>query len=948
MAAYSARGLRRRRARLAAGAVVLTAGLLSTYAAALRAVPTFAASPVSTRGGSLMPRTSPACDTTVSDDTTLRAAVASSVDDSVICLSADITLSAPLELDDTSVTFAGDSSGAPITLTAPLGDRHIYANFDDTQQDQVYVTELTLVGGTSSGGGGSIYLKGNFKDKVSLTDDTFMGNSATGNGGAVYATAPDEVQVEMRAVTMTDNSAAAGGAIAVHSQSGQATAVAISFPGEPGLFADDTATTGNGGAFYVSSHDGQAVAAVLGDVEMSHNTSVSGSGGAIATHADVVNQVDYLYFTSATLVLGGAFYLNFGTPTFTNNVAALKGGAIYSNGAAFTSLPQVFGDYGTGGVFTSNGAYMGGAIAAPYVAVYRSRFTDNYATLAGGAVALDDSISAIDDTVGSGVRSSLFTGNLSRSGGAIYAHAQSAYLRVDSSTFAANYAANSGGAIYLGSPAYGASLGLENSTLVDNGADYAGGAFVRGPATASFATVTSNRDYPSGPNGSGGIVAESLDASNSIFWANVAQDDSDVNVAIASSARYSLFTSSASYSAQIDDTTGTIVGQDPQLGPLQNNGGAYAGDIPILTMLLPPSSPAHGAANPDQAGFSPFDERGEGFARSFATGADMGATQIQFGVNGATPSSGPIYGGTPVILEGAGFLGATGVRFAGQPIPYTVLDSSRIAIVTPSGALGPASVSVSTADDTATLSNAFTFVLPPPPTPQAPGAPLDVTAVAGDASASVAWAAPTSPGSSPITSYRVTASPGGQTCASAELTCSVTGLTNGSRYTFTVQAENAEGYGPMSAPSNPVTPSATPVAKSIVIVGSRDASAAQPAITVKGMTTGLGRTTVVPHVRFPGEARYREGVARPRVNASGAFSWSRKTGKKTYVYFTSGTTASNRVVIPAQGLASRAQTHPLDEPRSPLPWQTTSPDSSHDSWAQLVSTIRSLFGRSIP
>ena len=100
--------------------------------------------------------------------------------------------------------------------------------------------------------------------------------------------------------------------------------------------------------------------------------------------------------------------------------------------------------------------------------------------------------------------------------------------------------------------------------------------------------------------------------------------------------------------------------------------------------------------------------------------------------------------------------------------------------------------------------------------PTAPGAPSGVAATAGNGSASVTWTAP-SDGGSPITSYTVTPYQGGVAQQATTVTgnppatsATVTGLTNGTSYTFTVSATNAVGTGPASAPSNPVTPSPTP------------------------------------------------------------------------------------------------------------------------------------------
>lgn len=90
----------------------------------------------------------------------------------------------------------------------------------------------------------------------------------------------------------------------------------------------------------------------------------------------------------------------------------------------------------------------------------------------------------------------------------------------------------------------------------------------------------------------------------------------------------------------------------------------------------------------------------------------------------------------------------------------------------------------------------------------APGAPTGVSAVAGNASASVSFTAPASNGGATITGYRVTASTG-QTATGANSPISVTGLTNGTPVTFTVQAQNSQGYGTASAASSAVTPAAT-------------------------------------------------------------------------------------------------------------------------------------------
>ncbi|MGC9671440.1 fibronectin type III domain-containing protein [Planosporangium sp. 12N6] len=76
----------------------------------------------------------------------------------------------------------------------------------------------------------------------------------------------------------------------------------------------------------------------------------------------------------------------------------------------------------------------------------------------------------------------------------------------------------------------------------------------------------------------------------------------------------------------------------------------------------------------------------------------------------------------------------------------------------------------------------------------APGQVGTPTVRIGDGRAVVSWTAP-SDGGYPIISYKVTAQPGGRTCTvdAPTTTCTITGLDNGTAYTFTVTATNAMG-----------------------------------------------------------------------------------------------------------------------------------------------------------
>lgn len=89
-----------------------------------------------------------------------------------------------------------------------------------------------------------------------------------------------------------------------------------------------------------------------------------------------------------------------------------------------------------------------------------------------------------------------------------------------------------------------------------------------------------------------------------------------------------------------------------------------------------------------------------------------------------------------------------------------------------------------------------------------PNAPTIGTATAGDASASVTFTAPANVGGSAISAYGALSTPGALTGSAASSPVTVSGLSNGTAYTFAVWAINTYGPSAFSAASGSVTPAA--------------------------------------------------------------------------------------------------------------------------------------------
>jgi hypothetical protein len=163
---------------------------------------------------------------------------------------------------------------------------------------------------------------------------------------------------------------------------------------------------------------------------------------------------------------------------------------------------------------------------------------------------------------------------------------------------------------------------------------------------------------------------------------------------------------------------------------------------------------------------------------SFTAPVDNGGSAI----TGYTVTATPVGGGTPITATGTS-----------SPITVTGLTNgtSYTFTATATNAVGTGTSS--------TPSSAVT------PAITAPGLPTGISATVSNGSATVSFTAPVDNGGTPITGYTVTATPaGGGTPITATGTSSpitVTGLTGGVAYTFTVTATNAVGAGQSSTAS---------------------------------------------------------------------------------------------------------------------------------------------------
>jgi uncharacterized protein (TIGR02145 family) len=263
--------------------------------------------------------------------------------------------------------------------------------------------------------------------------------------------------------------------------------------------------------------------------------------------------------------------------------------------------------------------------------------------------------------------------------------------------------------------------------------------------------------------------------------------------------------------ATITATTASVAFTAPA-----NNGGAT---ITSYTVTSTPSGiTASGTTSPIAV---PGLNTGVAYTFTVTATNSAGTSIASTASNTVTATSAP---SAPAAVAASALSGSSAsVSFAtpsanGSPITgYTITPSPATSPATFTGTSSPITVTGLTTGTAYTFSvtatNAVGTSTPGTttftPQNQVPGAPTGVQAAAGNAQATITFTAPTNNGGAAITGYTVTATPGGFTATGAASPLTVTGLTNGTSYTFTVVATNNVGNSVPSAPSNSIMPATT-------------------------------------------------------------------------------------------------------------------------------------------
>lgn len=479
---------------------------------------------------------------------------------------------------------------------------------------RLQLNNSTLHLNTASGVGGGIHNEGG---QVIIAGSVISGNHASGNGGAIYTVKLGNMggQVTLNASTVRNNSTSAlGGGLYNEAQT----------------VIDNTQLAanqaeGSGGAVYNSSQ-GQLI---VTNSQLQDNTAASAPGGGLLNRG--------------TATLNGVQVLN-------NASTSLGGGGIENSAGANLVLEN--STLGDNKALNS----LGGGLHN-YATARLNRVTVKSNSANGGGGIYNEAAGQLT------IQSSLIISNTSIASGGGGLNNQGV-LTLTQSAVAYNAAPSArGGGLYNQSVA-----GLENVTLSDNTAQattISGGAVYnfQGSLSLTHTTVSFNR-APAVVNEAPGAVniVNSIVASSTV---GVGGTIDSCNGVITSSGNNLDSGSTCGFGG------GSINNADPQLGPLQDNGGG------TLSRIVSVGSPAVDAA--DDGLCVDFDQRGVG--RPQGSHCDIGAYEV-IGYTNSTPgeiAAGQCLTSTTVVSSSY----VIGSLHLGVNLTYAPRGDLRVSLISP-------------------------------------------------------------------------------------------------------------------------------------------------------------------------------------------------------------------------------------------------------------------------
>ncbi len=484
----------------------------------------------------------------------------------LIGTNADLTITGP---GANLLTVSGNNASRVFQIQAGIG--------------QVTISGMTITQGSGLAGatanGGGIDNAGT----TTLTNVIVTANTANFSGGGIYSTTSltlnnCTVSNNRSSFNNTTSNNSNGGGIYINGGNLTATNSTISDN------ATGTVLTQYGGGIYIN---GASAAATLTNVILTGNTA-SFSGGGIYKNDGTLNITNSnISNNTSSTNDGGGIYSFFGTTMISGSIISgnqaagsfsRRGGGIVLAGGQTTITNSIISDnqaVGDGG-----GVYYTSSQPTTFLSITGSTISNNTANSAvgnigvGGGLYLEANNGAGNGgTGGTTITNSTISNNRALGanssgtagrGGGIYVGSSST-LNMVNSTVSGNFAGQDyGGIIWQNSSNEIFNLNITNSTIVNNtAASNVGGV---GVTNASTTQLVNLRNTIVANNVANGGTAQDIGTSINSLGYNLIKNTTGATIT--------------------GDTTTNITGQDPNLGPLQNNGG------PTLTHALLAGSPA--------------------------------------------------------------------------------------------------------------------------------------------------------------------------------------------------------------------------------------------------------------------------------------------------------------------------------------------------------------------